>query len=255
MSRIEIRDVGKVYGGEVTAVDGISATVESGEFVSILGPSGCGKSTLLFMIGGFIEATSGEIAVGETPVTEPGPDRGLVFQDSVLYPWLTVEQNIGWGLKVQGVSKEERQASVQEYIDMIGLSGFEDSYPSELSGGMQQRAAMARVLVCNPDVLLMDEPFGALDAQTREVMQDELLDIWQRTGQTCVFVTHSIDEALFLSDRVLVLTSRPANIKLEADLSEFERPRDGSLKQSEAFRTRRQEVWNTLREEVSIAQS
>lgn len=255
MTEIEINNVRKVYDPDVVAVDGIDATIESGEFVSILGPSGCGKSTLLFTIGGFLQATDGAITVDEETVASPGPDRGMVFQDSVLYPWLTVEENIGWGLKVQGVSQDERQASVQEFIDMIGLDGFEKSYPSELSGGMQQRAAMARVLVCNPDVLLMDEPFGALDAQTREVMQNELLDIWERTGQTCVFVTHSIDEALFLSDRVLVLTARPAEVKLEVDLSEFGRPRDDSLKQSEQFQRKRQQVWETLREEVSISQS
>ncbi|RQG86721.1 ABC transporter ATP-binding protein [Natrarchaeobius halalkaliphilus] len=254
MSQIELRDVEKVYNSEVVAVDGVTATIESGEFVSILGPSGCGKSTLLFMIGGFIERTDGDILVEGETVHEPGPDRGMVFQESVLYPWLTVEDNIGWGLKIQGVPRDERREAVQEFISMIGLEGFEEAYPSELSGGMQQRAAMARVLVSNPNVLLMDEPFGALDAQTREVMQNELLDIWQRTGQTCVFVTHSIDEALFLSDRVLVLTARPASIKLEVDLTEFERPRDSSLKQSEAFRSRREEVWQTLQEEVAIAE-
>jgi NitT/TauT family transport system ATP-binding protein len=237
----------------VVAVDGIDAVIESGEFVSVLGPSGCGKSTLLFIIGGFLEATDGEVVVDGETVTSPGPDRGMVFQDSVLYPWLTVEENIGWGLKVQGVDREERKASVREFIDMIGLDGFEEAYPAELSGGMQQRAAMARVLVCNPGVLLMDEPFGALDEQTREVMQTELLDIWERTGQTCVFVTHSIDEALFLSDRVLVLTARPGQIKLEADLSGFGRPRDDSLKQSKTYRSKRQKVWNIIREEVSIA--
>lgn len=244
--------MGKTYDSEVVAVDDIDATIEEGEFVSILGPSGCGKSTLLYMIGGFIEPTSGEITMNGDPVTSPSPNRGMVFQDSVLYPWLTVRENIEWGLKVQDVPESERREKSAEFISMIGLEGFEDSYPSELSGGMQQRAAMARVLVCNPEVLLMDEPFGALDEQTREVMQDELLEIWQQTNQTCVFVTHSIDEALFLSDRILVLTARPGTIKSDIDLSSFERPRDSSLKQSAAFRDQRQEIWETLRDEVSI---
>lgn len=252
---IELNGVRKVYDQDIVAVGDITATIEDGEFVSILGPSGCGKSTLLFMLGGFLEQTSGEITLDGEPVEEPGPDRGMVFQDSVLYPWLTIQDNIEWGMKIQGVPTEERRAKAREFIELIGLEGFEDAYPKSLSGGMKQRAAMARVLVANPDVLLMDEPFGALDAQTREMMQDELLDIWEQTGQTVVFVTHSIEEALYLSDRILVLSSRPSTVTQVVDVtSHFARPRSGETKKSPEFAEIRWDIWNLIKSEAEVSE-
>jgi len=186
-------------------------------------------------------------------VSEPGPDRGTVFQESVLFPWLTVEENIGWGLKTLGVNEADRAIKVQEYIDLVGLTGFEDAYPKSLSGGMKRRAAIARVLVCDPEILLMDEPFSALDAQTRERMQRELLDIWERTEQTCIFVTHNIEEALFLSDRIFVLTSRPSTIQKEidvTDLDEFERPREPAIKQTNSFSSAKFRIWEMIQSSI-----
>lgn len=250
---IKIDDVRKVYDPDIVAIDCIAADIADDEFVSVLGPSGCGKSTLLFILGGFLPATEGEVRVGGEVVTEPDPNRGLVFQQSVLYPWLSVEENIEWGLKIQGVPKGERKERVAEFIEMIGLSGFEGAYPGSLSGGMKQRAAMARVLVVNPEILLMDEPFGALDAQTRELMQSELLRIWQQTEQTAVFVTHNIEEALFLSDRVIVLSARPSTVLTIIDV-DFDRPREGDLKETQAFIQQRREIWDLIKGDVEIAE-
>lgn len=250
---IEFDGVRKVYDPDIVAVDEFTATIDDGEWVSILGPSGCGKSTLLFMTGGFLERTEGSITVNGRTVEGPEPERGMVFQDSVLFPWMTIEENIKWGMEVVGIDKETREQRTAEYIEMIGLEGFEDAYPSSLSGGMKQRAAMARVLVVNPEVLLMDEPLGALDAQTRELMQHELLDIWSKTGQTTLFVTHSIDEAVYLSDRVVVLSDRPSRIKEIVDLTDvFDRPRDPDIKESQAFAEKRTEIWNLIQTEVTI---
>lgn len=250
---IEFDGVRKVYDPNVVAVDNFTATIGDGEFISILGPSGCGKSTLLFMAGGFIEKTAGTITVDDHPVEEPAPERGMVFQDSVLFPWMTIEENIRWGMKVVGIDAGVREEKTQEFIEMIGLEGFEDAYPNSLSGGMKQRAAMARILVVNPEVLLMDEPLGALDAQTREVMQHELLEIWEQTGQTCLFVTHSIDEAVYLSDRVIVLTDRPSRIKAIVDLTDvFDRPRDPEIKETKEFADKRTEIWNLIQTEMTV---
>jgi len=250
---IEFDRVRKVYDPDVVAVDEVTATIEDGEWVSVLGPSGCGKSTLLFMAGGFLERTEGSITVNGHPVEEPSPERGMVFQDSVLFPWMTIEDNIRWGMEVVGIDEETRERRAAEYIEMIGLDGFEDAYPSSLSGGMRQRAAMARVLVVNPDVLLMDEPLGALDAQTREMMQHELLDIWRKTGQTTIFVTHSIDEAVYLSDRVIVLSDRPSTVREIVDLTTvFDRPRDPDIKESKAFAEKRTELWDLIQSDITI---
>ncbi len=250
---IEIDSVRKVYNEEVVAVGDVSLSIDEGKFVSVLGPSGCGKSTLLFMLGGFIEPTSGSITVDGTPVTGPDPSRGMVFQESVLFPWMTIKENIMWGMKVLGTDEDERERKAEEYIEMIGLAGFEDAHPNSLSGGMKQRAAMARILAVNPQVLLMDEPFGALDAQTREMMQHELLDIWSQTGQTCMFVTHSIDEALYLSDWVVVLGSRPSTVEAIVDVSEhFDRPREPDIRESEQFAELRHEIWDMIQEEVTV---
>jgi NitT/TauT family transport system ATP-binding protein len=220
-ARIAAADVGKRYAsrrGDVLAVDGVDLAVRPGELVVLVGPSGCGKSTILHMLGGFVPATTGEVTLDGVPVTGPDPSRGIVFQESSLFPWLTVLGNVTFGLARLGIPRRVRQARARELIELVRLTGFEGHYPKELSGGMQQRAALARSLATDPAVLLMDEPFGALDAQTRVELQAELLAIWERTGKTVVFVTHSIDEALYLADRVYVLSSRPASVRAVLDV-------------------------------------
>jgi NitT/TauT family transport system ATP-binding protein len=195
------------------ALADISLTVADGEFVSILGPSGCGKSTLLYMVGGFVEPSTGSLAVNGKPVTGPGPDRGPVFQEFALFPWKTVLGNVMYGPLQQGMSRSEAEAKARALIGLVHLKGYENFYPKELSGGMKQRVAIARTLAYGPSILLMDEPFGALDAHTRTGMQNELLEIWERDRKTVLFVTHSVEEAVFLSDRVVVLTRAPGRIK------------------------------------------
>jgi NitT/TauT family transport system ATP-binding protein len=206
------------------ALAGITLEVADGEFVSILGPSGCGKSTLLYIVGGFIAPTSGAVRVNDAPVTGPGPDRGPVFQEFALFPWKTVLGNVMYGLIVQGAGRAAAEARARSLIDLVHLKGYENFYPKELSGGMKQRVAIARTLAYGPRILLMDEPFGALDAHTRTGMQRELLDIWERDRKTVLFVTHSVEEAVFLSDRVVVLTRSPGRIKTVIDI-DLPRPR------------------------------
>jgi NitT/TauT family transport system ATP-binding protein len=206
------------------ALSAISLDVAAGEFVSILGPSGCGKSTLLYIVGGFVVPSSGAVRVGEKLVTGPGPDRGPVFQEFALFPWKTVLGNVMYGLREQGVARREAEARARALIEMVHLKGYENFYPKELSGGMKQRVAIARTLAYGPNILLMDEPFGALDAHTRTGMQNELLDIWERDRKTVLFVTHSVEEAVFLSDRVVVLTRAPGRIKQVIDIA-LPRPR------------------------------
>ena len=195
------------------ALSDISLNVAQGEFVSILGPSGCGKSTLLYIVGGFVSPSEGAMRVAGKPVTGPGPDRGPVFQEFALFPWKTVLGNVMYGLVEQGRPKAEAEKRARELIDLVHLKGYENFYPKELSGGMKQRVAIARTLAYRPSILLMDEPFGALDAHTRTGMQHELLEIWERDRKTVLFVTHSVEEAVFLSDRVVVLTRSPGRIK------------------------------------------
>jgi len=202
----------------------ISFRVENGEFVSVIGSSGCGKSTLLSIAGGLNRATSGTVYVDDQPVSGPGLNRGIVFQEFALFPWLTVIGNIAFGLKAKGVPKAEREAIARRYVDLVGLGGFEEYHPNRLSGGMRQRVGLARALAIEPAVLLMDEPFGALDAQTREAMQNALGDIWATTGNTILFITHDIREAIYLSDRVLVLAGRPAELSHELKV-DLPRPR------------------------------
>jgi NitT/TauT family transport system ATP-binding protein len=209
----------------VTALDGLDLAARPGEFVSIVGPSGCGKSTLLYILAGFIEAGAGEVTMDGEPITGPDPARGIVFQEFVLFPWKTVLGNVTYGLGEQGVPRRERAERARRYLEMVKLTGFERHFPKELSGGMKQRVALARSLIMDPEVLLMDEPFGAVDAQTRIVLQQELLQIWERTRKTVLFVTHSVDEALHLSDRVYVLSSRPARVRDVIDV-DLPRPRD-----------------------------
>ena len=206
------------------ALADISLDVADGEFVSVLGPSGCGKSTLLYIVGGFVTPTTGAVRVKGAPVTGPGPDRGPVFQEFALFPWKTVLGNVTYGLVEQGVGRAETDKRARALIELVHLKGYENFYPKELSGGMKQRVAIARTLAYGPSILLMDEPFGALDAHTRTGMQNELLDIWERDRKTVLFVTHSVEEAVFLSDRVVVLTRSPGRIKQVIDIT-LPRPR------------------------------
>jgi len=216
-----------VPGGEVVALKGIDLTINRGEFVCLLGPSGCGKSTLLNAIAGFSPPTAGTIVVEGKGVAAPGPDRGMVFQEYALFPWMTVEQNIAFGLEIKGVGKAAISAKVGELLAMLKLTEFRERFPKDLSGGMRQRVAIARVLALDSPVMLMDEPFGALDALTRRSLQDELLRIWAATGKTIVFVTHSIEESIYLADRIVVLTYRPGTIKRDIRV-ELPRPRDSA---------------------------
>jgi NitT/TauT family transport system ATP-binding protein len=206
------------------ALSEISLSVEDGAFVSILGPSGCGKSTLLYIVGGFVNPTEGVAKVRGRAITGPGPDRGPVFQEFALFPWKDVLGNVMYGLRQQGVKRAEAEAQSRRLIDMVGLKGFESFYPKELSGGMKQRVALARTLAYHPAVLLMDEPFGALDAHTRTRLQNDLLNIWERDRKTVLFVTHSVEEAVFLSDKVVVMTRGPGRIKEIVDI-DLPRPR------------------------------
>src|SRR5882724_8622885 len=237
MSQIIVEGVKHTYrpprGRPVLALDNVSIEVREHEFLALLGPSGCGKSTLLYLIGGFLPVEGGRILVDGNPVKNPGPDRGIVFQHFALFPWKTVRANVLYGLERQGLPREEREARAQRFIDMVGLTGFEDSYPSQLSGGMKQRAAIARTLAIDPDVLLMDEPFGALDAQTRHLMQTELLAIWQRSPKTVIFVTHDVQEAVYLAERVAVMSARPGKIKAIVD-TRFDK-NDAAVHKSKPF--------------------
>jgi len=227
---LAIKGVGKRFSmGDqiVEALRDISLTIRKGEFVCLIGASGCGKSTLLRIIAGFETVTSGTVEMYGTPITGPGPERGMVFQDYALFPWLTVRQNIGFGPRQHGLPKEKLDQIAARYMDMVGLTKFSDYYPSQLSGGMKQRVAIARVLANDCEVLLMDEPFGALDALTREKLQQELLEIWERTKVTVIFVTHSVEEAVVLSDRVVVMTAGPGRIEHDGRIP-LARPREVS---------------------------
>jgi NitT/TauT family transport system ATP-binding protein len=239
-------------GKPVLALEDVSLAVEEREFVALLGPSGCGKSTLLYLIGGFLPIEQGAIVVNGQPIAGPGPDRGVVFQHFALFPWKTVRANVLYGLERQGMPKPEREARAQQFIDMVGLTGFEDSFPSQLSGGMKQRAAIARTLAFDPAILLMDEPFGALDAQTRSLMQEELLRIWQRTRKTVVFVTHDVQEAVYLAGRVFVMSARPGRIKAIVD-TEFDKD-DPNIARAPHFVDKVDEIWGLVKEEAIKAQ-
>jgi len=256
VSQIRVDNVSHMYrpprGREVLALDQVSLDVAPREFVALLGPSGCGKSTLLYLIGGFLPVERGGVSVDGSPVSGPGPDRGIVFQHFALFPWKTVRGNILYGLERQGMPKTEREKRAQEFIDMVGLHGFEDSYPSQLSGGMKQRTAIARTLAFDPKILLMDEPFGALDAQTRGLMQRELLAIWQRTPKTVIFVTHDVQEAVYLADRVAVMSARPGRIKTIVD-TKFDK-NDPDIFKNPAFVEKVDLIWNLVRDEAIKAQ-
>ncbi|NLN72265.1 MAG: ABC transporter ATP-binding protein [Thermoplasmatales archaeon] len=237
---ISIANLSKTYKTdekETVALWDFTLYIEEGELVTIVGPSGCGKTTILRMIGGLTEPTSGTVALGGKICQGPGPDRGMVFQDFALFPWRSVRKNVEFGLEVAGVPKAERRERAERYIKSVGLEGFENAMVHELSGGMKQRVGIARALVTKPNVILMDEPFGALDAQTRNIMQTELLRITEKTDTTVIFVTHSVDEAVYISDRIVVLTKRPASIKEVIDIP-WPHPRDRSSPEFTALRRR-----------------
>lgn len=239
-TQIKIDHLRKVYRKdevETVAIDDFTLDIKKGELISIVGPSGCGKTTLLRMIAGLMESTSGSITIEGVPCVAPGPDRGMVFQDFALFPWRSVRKNVEFGMEVTGVPKEERHERAMKYIKMVGLEKFANSRIHELSGGMKQRVGIARALVNNPKVVLMDEPFGALDAQTRNIMQAELLKILKDSDQTIIFITHSVDEAVFLSDRIIILTKRPATIKEIVEIP-WQRPRDRASPEFTALRKR-----------------
>lgn len=235
---LEIRGLKKSFPQkkeEMIAISNFDLDVKEGEFVCILGPSGCGKTTILRIIAGLETQTAGWILLDGKEISGPGSDRGMVFQEFALFPWRTVRRNIEFGLELKGIPAEERRARTQKYIDLVGLKGFEDYHPYQLSGGMKQRVGIARALANEPAILLMDEPFGALDAQTRNQMQKELLRIWSETKKTVVFITHSVDEAVFLADRIVVMTARPSSISQIYEIK-WERPRDRANPEFAALR-------------------
>jgi len=252
-AKIVAHNIGRIYniqkkngsGSEdFVAIKGVNLKVRKGEFLTIVGPSGCGKSTLLDMIAGLAKPSSGELYIDGKLITGPALDRGIILQGYALFPWRTVRHNVEFGLEIKGVAKSERAKISLEFINLVGLQGFEDRYPYELSGGMKQRVAIARALAYDPEVLLMDEPFAAVDAQTREVLQDELLRIWEETHKTIVFVTHSIDEAIFLADRVAVMTVNPGTVKEVVEIK-LPRPRNG-IRSSAEFGWIRHKIWELL---------
>jgi NitT/TauT family transport system ATP-binding protein len=247
---IEIRDVSQVFrsaGTEVAALSQVSLDIKPGRFVVLVGPSGCGKSTLLMMLAGLREPTSGSILINGTPITKPDPDRvGVVFQEASLFPWLTAEENVEFPLALRGVAKAERRAKAEEALKLVGLEGFGKRHPHELSGGMKQRVSIARGLVQDPPVLLMDEPFAALDEQTRMTMGDELLRIWAATGKTIVFVTHSLTEAVYLADEVVVMSARPGRIVDHLQVS-LPRPRTYEMLSGDVFGALRDRIWRHIR--------
>ena len=232
---------------EFEAIKQLDLTVKQGEFLAIVGPSGCGKSTFLDMIAGLAHPSSGEIYMDGKLITGPALDRGIVMQGYALFPWRTVRKNVEFGLEIKKVPSKDRKEISQRYIELVGLKNFEDRYPHELSGGMKQRVAIARALAYDPEVLLMDEPFAAVDAQTREVLQEELLHIWEKTKKTIIFVTHGIDEAVFLADRVAVMTANPGTIKEIVPIN-LPRPRDG-IRSSADFGWVRHKIWELLQTE------
>ena len=248
MSQIIVNNVQKVFktpGKDVIALKDIQLDIQAGEFVCLLGPSGCGKSTLLNAVAGFALPSSGEITVEGKKITGPGPDRGMVFQEYALFPWMTIAQNIAFGLEVQKKSRGEIEQTVNQLLDLLHLKDFRDRFPKDLSGGMRQRVAIARVLALDSPIMLMDEPFGALDALTRSNLQDELLRIWEKLGKTILFVTHSIEESIYLADRIVVMTYRPGTVKRD-QVVDMPRPRDPS---SAAFNALKRELGALVMEE------
>ncbi len=236
-------------GARLLALDQVDLTVDEGEFVSVVGPSGCGKTTFLNIVDGLLKATAGHISLNGTVIDKPDVNRAMVFQDPSLLPWRTVLKNVIYGLECQGRADAEREGQARRLIKLVGLAGFEQHYPHELSGGMQQRVNLARALAVDPEILLTDEPFAALDAQTREFMQVELLRIWSETRKTVLFVTHQINEAVFLSDRVIVFTARPGRVKESVPI-DLPRPRTLQLKRDRVFLDLEDRIWGLIEDEV-----
>lgn len=236
--KLELQHITKTFSteeGEMTALDGINLEVKPAEFLCIIGPSGCGKTTLLRMVAGLEHPTSGKIILDGKEVKCASPDRGMVFQEFSLFPWRTVLKNVEFGLEIEGMKEKERREIAEKYIALVGLEGFENHYPYELSGGMKQRVAIARALATEPSILLMDEPFGSVDAQTRNLLQEELLEIWKRTKKTVLFVTHSVDEAVYLADRVAVMSARPGCL-VKCLAVDIPRPRKRTSAEANEFR-------------------
>ena len=243
--KVRIDNVKKVFDtrrGEVVALNGVSFDIKENEFICVVGPSGCGKSTFLNILAGLDSPTSGEVYVDGNLVEGPGPERGVVFQQYALFPWLTVEKNIEFGLKLKGLPQSEIKERVEKYLEVVGLNEFAKSYPKELSGGMKQRVAIARAYAVNPEVLLMDEPFGALDAQTRTQLQQELLDTWEKEQKTCFFITHDVEEAIILATKVIIMSARPGRIKSIIDVN-IPYPRNQETKMTREFIELKNEIW------------
>ena len=253
---LEVRDLDKRFEsaqGECTALNGINFKTHRREFVCVIGPSGCGKSTLIRILAGLERQTSGSVLLDGKPVEGPGADRGMVFQGYTLFPWLTVKKNVMFGLKMNGHSTMHAERDALQWLDLVGLTKFANAYPHQLSGGMKQRVAIARALANRPRILLMDEPFGALDAQTRLLMQTELLSIWHRTPKTVIFVTHDVQEAVYLAERVAVMSARPGQIKAMIE-TKFDKT-DPNVMRSKAFVDKVDEIWNLVRDEAIKAQA
>ncbi len=246
---VQIDNLSKQFAtqnGDLTVLKNINIDIDRGEFVCVVGASGSGKSTLLRQIAGLDTPSSGEIRIGGMPVRGPSPDRGMVFQNYTLYPWMTVQENTEFGLKLQGISKSERRERASYYLNVVGLTDFARCLPNQLSGGMKQRVAIARALVCEPKILLMDEPFGALDIHTKESMHEFIIDLWQRTKITIISITHDVEEAVFLSNRIFVLSSRPGTVKKEMAINLFDR--STAVKRHAIFQDYRDELMGLLRQ-------
>lgn len=249
--KLEVKNVSKTFRSdtrEVDALKNVSFEVEAGSFVVIIGPSGCGKSSLLRIFGGLIPPTQGEVLIDGNLVSGPGPDRSVVFQNFRLLPWRKVIGNVEMGLEINRTEKRRREQLAKQYLELVGLSGFENYYPVELSGGMQQRVGLARALVVNPDILLMDEPFGSVDAQTREQLQTELLKLWNKTGKTIIFITHDIDEAIYLGDKIIIMSPRPGMVQgiVTVDLPKPRWERKTEIIESKVFITLKKNLWSAL---------
>jgi len=249
---IRVRGLSKEFttfdngGGGVLALSNIDFEVRDNEFITVIGPSGCGKTTLLRIIAGLIPYDQGEVTIDGRPVTGPGPERAMVFQNFALMPWADIMTNVSFGLEIRGTPKEQCRATAKELIKLVGLEGFEQRLPKELSGGMQQRVGLARALAVNPQILLMDEPFGSLDEQTRRLLQEGLLSLWERERKTVVFITHSMDEAVMLGDRVMLMTPRPGRVKEMIDIP-LNRPRSREVEKSSTFLEVKEYLWENLR--------
>ncbi|MFA4912429.1 MAG: ABC transporter ATP-binding protein [Alcaligenaceae bacterium] len=245
---ISIQQISKNFG-EFQALQHVNIDIQKGEFVVLLGASGCGKSTLLNLVAGFDQPTTGRVVVNGREVKSVDPHCGMVFQQYALFPWLTVLENVAFGLKMKGIARHERHACAQRFIEMVGLQGFEQHFPSALSGGMRQRVSIARVLANDPDVILLDEPFAALDAMTRQVLQDELLQIYEKSRKTIIFITHSIDEALLLSTRMLIMSARPGRVMTDMK-NDLPMPRNVDVQLSPRYNELKAQIWDTVQSEV-----